>query len=173
MVMTSGSSKREVNPRPRVRRTSGEWLGFVNRLVAPGEALIVGLELAEIILPELASRKFAPRFGYQSLRCKRMSSHCERAAISDQAHEKLLQSEGVGERITDFFEKRSLTWKARKSRRSLSPPVITNSVPECMDIAAYTMRISCEVAMVQSAQKFRRTGPTKDGVYANRDTSPW
>jgi len=34
-------------------------------------------------------------------------------------------------------------------------------------------RISCEVTILHSAQKFLRSDPQKDGADANRDTSPW
>jgi enoyl-CoA hydratase len=85
-----------------------ERLGFVNRLVAPGEALEAAVALAEQVCA------LAPRAIRESLALVNhvlADNEPELWELNDAAHARLVKTHDVGEGIEAFFARRAPVWK--------------------------------------------------------------
>jgi len=87
-----------------------EKLGFVNHVVASGQALERAMELAQKIC---ANAPLAVREALSVINTEVNGDEADIWALSHAAHERLLQTEDVKEGITAFFERREPAWQGK------------------------------------------------------------
>jgi len=87
-----------------------EKLGFVNHVVAGGQALERALEMAQTIC---ANAPLAVKEALSVINSEVNGDETDIWALSHAAHERLLQTEDVKEGITAFFERREPVWQAK------------------------------------------------------------